>query len=143
MRGSATIAMAFLLLCVPMAQSQESGPANLRTVEHFVAAFNAHDVEAMGALVTADISWLSLDGGVLAVESSDKRELIADMHAYFKSCPTCRSSLSATVSTPERVSAVEIASWQGKTGAKSQTALSVYEFSEGLIHRVYYFPAER
>ena len=41
------------------------------------------------------------------------------------------------------VAAREKASWQGKSGSKSQASLSVYEFRAGLIARVYYYPAEK
>jgi hypothetical protein len=37
---------------------------------------------------------------------------------------------------------MERASWSGKNRAKSQRSLSVYEFRNGKILRVYYFPAE-
>jgi hypothetical protein len=86
---------------------------------------------------------LSIDGDQIAMESRGKSALIASMDAYFSSCPSCQSTLLGTISTPGRISAVESASWLGKSGGKSQRAISVYEFSDGLIKRVYYFPAEK
>lgn len=142
MRTCRILVAAFVLLFAPLAYS-ESGSSHLRTVEQFIAAFNAHDSGAMAGLVTEDVAWLSIAGDKVGIETSGKSELVASMDAYFKSCPTCQSVLSGTISTAGRVSAVEIASWQGKAGLKSQRGLSVYEFSEGLIHRVYYFPAEK
>jgi hypothetical protein len=97
----------------------------------------------MAALVADDVDWLSISGDKVVVEARGKSALIARMEAYFISCPTCQSALSGTISTPDRISTVEIASWQGKSGPRSQRGLSVYEFSEGLIHRVYYFPVEK
>ena len=41
------------------------------------------------------------------------------------------------------LSAVEVANWQGKDGPKMQSGMAVYEFSGGLIKRVYYFPVEK
>ncbi len=143
MNGSRILALTFLLIFAPVAHSQEPTSPHLHTVEQFVAAFNAHDSKAMAALVADDIDWLSIADQKVAVEISGKGELIKSMDAYFKSCPSCRSSLSGVVSTSVRVSAVEIASWQGKDGLKSQKSLSVYEFSDALIRRVYYFPAEK
>ena len=143
MGGSKIFAIPFLFLCAPIIHSQEPTPTNLRTVDQFVAAFNSHDSSAMGEFVADDVAWLSVTGEDVIVETRGKSELASSMNAYFKSCPTCQSTLSGSISTPGRVSAVEITTWQGKTGTRSQRSLSVYEFSEGLIHRVYYFPAEK
>ena len=38
---------------------------------------------------------------------------------------------------------MERSTWQGKPGKKSQASLSVYEFRNGLITRVYYYPVEK
>jgi len=65
------------------------------------------------------------------------------MKGYFKSCPSFRSSLLKVMATQERISAWEEASWQTESGRKAQTSLSVYEFKDGLIQRVYYFPSEK
>ncbi len=137
------IATAFLLLFVSLVHSEEPASPHLRVIEEFIAAFNAHDSSAMAVLVADDVEWLSIAGDKVAVETKGKPALVSSMDAYFKSCPTCQSALSGIISTPDRVSAVEIASWQGTTGPSSQRGLSVYEFSAGLIHRVYYFPAEK
>ena len=135
-------ALAVFLTFSPLVYSGESDSPHLRTVEQFVAAFNAQDSGAMAALVTDDIEWVSIAGSEVAIETSGKKQLVSSMDVYFKSCPTCRSSLSGFIASAERVSAMEVASWQGKTGPKSQSSFSVYEFSGGLIRRVYYFPAE-
>lgn len=97
----------------------------------------------MASLVADDIEWVSIVNNEISVEAKGKTNLVEGMDAYFKSCPTCRSELSDMISTASRVSAIELASWQGKNGASSQRAISVYEFSGGLITRVYYFPAEK
>jgi len=136
------ISATIILLCAPALHSQEAVSTNVATVERFVAAFNAHDSEAMAEFVTEDVTWLSISGKNVVVEVEGKRELIASMNAYFTSCPTCQSELSDIISTPSRVSTIEIAHWQGKSGPRSQRSLSVYEFSGRLIQRVYYFPAE-
>ena len=142
MRNSMILAIMLLLLCSPCAHAQESVASNVPTVERFIAAFNEHDSAAMGALVADDVAWLSIAGEEVVVEVKGKSALVASMNAYFESCPTCQSELSGIISTADRVSAIEIASWQGKSGSKSQRSISVYEFSEGMIQRVYYFPSE-
>jgi hypothetical protein len=142
MTASKIIATMLALLFAPLVHADEPASSHIDSIEQFIAAFNAHDSGAMARLVTDDIAWLSIANGSVAAETKGKDELISSMDAYFKSCPTCQSALSGVISTPGRVSAVEVATWQGKTGPRSQRSLSVYEFSEGLIHRVYYFPAE-
>jgi len=141
MRNSMIFA-AMALFCVLFAQAQEPLSPNVRTVERFVAAFNAHDSEAMAEFVANDVAWLSISGKDVAVEVKGKSALIESMNVYFESCPTCQSELSGILSTPGRVSAIETASWQGKSGSSSQRSISVYEFSDGVIQRVYYFPSE-
>jgi hypothetical protein len=121
----------------------ELPPPHVVTVERFIAAFNAHDSTAMGKFVADDIQWLSIAGEQVIVEAKGKIALVESMNAYFESCSTCRSELLNVASTPGRVSAIELASWKGKDGIRSQRAISVYEFSQGLINRVYYFGAEK
>ena len=136
------IVFALLLMSAPVVHCDERVPAHVATVEKFVAAFNAHDSGAMAGLVADDFQWLSIAGTQVAVEARGKGDLVAGMDDYFASCPTCRSELEGLASTPGRVSAIEIASWQGSRGPRSQRSISVYEFADGLISRVYYFPAE-
>ena len=142
MGGLRIIAPALLLMFAPVVQCREPTPPHVNIVERFITAFNVQDSSAMANLVADDIEWLSIAGEKVTVETRGKGDLIESMNAYFKSCPTCRSELSDVASTPGRVSAVEIASWQGKSGPKSQRVISVYEFSDRVISRVYYFPAE-
>ena len=137
------ILVAIALFFTLSSHSKEPSSPQLLTIEQFIAAFNAHDSGAMAELVTDDVTWLSIAGDRVATEAKSKSELVSGMDAYFKSCPTCQAAVSATISTPTRVSAVEIASWREKTEPRSQQSLSVYEFSNGLIHRVYYFPSEK
>lgn len=132
-----------LLILTPGVQANEPVPAHINTVEQFVTAFNAHDSDAMADLVADDIEWLSIDGRQITLEVKGKDNLIESMDSYFKSCPTCRSELAEMVATTSRVSAVEMATWQDKSSLRSQRAISVYEFSDGLITSVYYFPAEK
>jgi hypothetical protein len=123
--------------------SSEPSSLHIKTVERFITAFNAHDSSAMASFVGNDIEWLSISGDQITVEVKGKGNLIESMNAYFKSCPTCSSELSSAISSINKVSAVEVASWKDAGGSKSQRAVSVYEFSEGKIIRVYYFSAEK
>ncbi len=122
------------------AQTQKSSEEHVRD---YVAAFNKHDVETMLAMVSDDIEWLSVAGEKVTVETQGKTKLRESLVGYFKSTPGVKSELEWVQVTASRVAALERASWQGKTGPKSQASLSVYELRDGLIARVYYFPAEK
>ncbi|MFK8051534.1 MAG: nuclear transport factor 2 family protein [Woeseiaceae bacterium] len=113
-----------------------------QTVRQFVTAFNERDTEAMMALVTEDLQWLSIDGEKVAEETGDKDQLRAAMLSYFESCSSCRSRFIHVFSTGSRVAALEEASFDTQSGRRQQRSLSVYEFSGHLIRRVYYFPVE-
>ena len=136
------VAACILLVSLPAFPDQPK-TGHLQAVKDFIAAFNAHDSNAMSKLVTDDVQWLSVDAATLSVETNGKSALVAAMNDYFKSCPTCQSSLADMIATHDRVSAIEVASWHGKNGPQEQRGLSVYEFADGLIKRVYYFPAEK
>ena len=116
--------------------------SRLQQVERFVAAFNAHDAEKMAQYVTENVQWLSVNGDKITVETSGKENLVKVMSGYFTSCPSCQSQLEDFTVLGSRVSVVEEASWRRNGELRSQKSLAVYEFSNNLIHRVYYFPAE-
>lgn len=112
-------------------------------VHGYIAAFNARDINAMLEMVTDDLQWLSIDGDKITVEAKSKEVLRTTMVEYFESCVSCRSRLAHTFSTSSRVSGLEVASFETSTGVQEQGSVSLYEFSNGLIKRVYYFPAEK
>lgn len=135
----------WMLVCCSFVPLSLSAEDNTRTalVRDFIAAYNAHDSAAMAALVTEDVQWLSIAGDKIAVETDGKAALVAGMDSYFESCPSCQSSLRSLMASRDRVSAIEVATWDGKNGPQEQSGMSVYEFSGSLIRRVYYFPAEK
>jgi ketosteroid isomerase-like protein len=138
------IQVVLLLACLGGSLAAESAPdAPQQQVRRFVAAFNAQDVDAMLELTHAEIEWFSIDGDKLGVETRGRVALRTYMLGYFKSCPSCRSKLTQMAHTATRVSAIEVASWQGKEGRRTQRGMAVYEFQDGLIRRVYYFPSEQ
>ena len=143
MRRLADVFAFCLLLASFSVHCEENAPAHERVVKQFVAAFNAQDVDAMSELVTEDVQWLSISADKISVETNGKSALRSAMSDYFNGCPTCRSELTAVIATPNRVSAIEVASWKSKDEARRQSGVCVYEFSGGLIRRVYYFPSEK
>lgn len=120
------------------ASAQDDAPLSPEDrVRAYVAAFNAYDTEAMMAMVTDDVQWLSVQGDAITEEAGNRQQLRESMESYFRSCSDCQAKLSHLFATGERVSALELAVTSG------QQSLSVYEFADGLIRRVYYFPAEK
>ena len=116
--------------------------ANMQVLLSFTKAFNEQNLAAMRECVTDQASWLSVDGGTIKPQTQGAESLVSTMSAYFESCPSCRSSLHHMIESKERISALEIASWQSASGPKRQASMVVYEFQAGKIDNVYYFPEE-
>jgi len=135
-----------LVMVALVSASSTRGPSagieQEKLVRDFVQAFNARDIEHMLQLADENVQWLIVSGAKVSIETEGKTALRQSMERYFKSCPSCKSSLEGVQSAGSRVTAMERASWTAKSGPKSQRSLSVYEFSSGKILRVYYFPAE-
>jgi ketosteroid isomerase-like protein len=131
------------LVASPTGRTADATKSNDQRVRDYVAAFNKKDVETMLSMVTEDIQWLNVAGDKISVETQGKAKLRESMTGYFKSTPTAKSELEWVQATSVRVAALERASWQTKSGPKSQKSLSVYEFRGELICRVYYYPAEK
>ncbi|MTJ00948.1 nuclear transport factor 2 family protein [Idiomarina piscisalsi] len=131
-----------VLFCLVLSVPSVANSNRVEQVEQFVAAFNAQDAERMAQYVTEDVQWLSVNGDKITVETSGKDNLVTAMSGYFESCPSCQSQLANFTVLGSRLSVVEEASWRQKGKPRSQKSLAVYEFSNNLIHRVYYFPAE-
>lgn len=129
------------LLVVPAAsyvRAQSPG----EVVDRYMDAYNAHDVDAMLELVGPEVQWLSIDGDRIRVETEGARALGEAMRGYFESTPSSRSEIEALMVSGNRVSIREKARWRVGDEWREQTALSVYEISDGRIVRVWYFPSE-
>jgi hypothetical protein len=116
---------------------------NEQRVRDYVSAFNKREIDTMLNMVTDDIQWLNVAGDKITVETQGKTKLRESLAAYFKSTPSAKSELEWVQVTASRVAALERAAWQSKSGPKSQASLCIYEFRDGLISRVYYYPVEK
>lgn len=105
----------------------------------YIAAFSRQDLPALIAMTHPDIEWLTVTGATISVESRGQPALEASLRGYFKSCPSCQSSVAISAVNGRFVSAVETASWLSKGVQRSQSSLSVYELEDGKILRVWYF----
>lgn len=142
--GTGLVLLALLLFMIAGECFAAEAPKPIeQRVRDYVSAFNKRDIDGMLGMVSDDIQWLNVAGDKITVETEGKPKLRESMAAYFKSTPTAQSELGWVQATASRVAALERASWQGKSGPKSQAGLSVYEFRDGLISRVYYYPVEK
>ncbi len=137
------LGLCLCLLTSSFAFSAETPKSHEQRVRDYVAAFNKQDIDTMLGMVTDDMQWISLAGDKITVETEGKAKLRESLTGYFKSTPGVRSELEWVQATASRVAALERVSWAGKSGPKSQAGLSVYEFREGLVMRVYYYPSEK
>lgn len=133
-----------VLLCgsawLPPAEAKSK---NEDTVRDFIKASNSRNAGEMMALADDGLEWIALKGAKLTTEGKGKTAITATMEKYWKACPSCKSELLWVKESKERLVALEIASWIDNEGVeRSQQSLSVYEFKDDKILRVFYFPAE-
>jgi acetyl esterase len=111
-------------------------------VRAHLADFNARNVDAMAKRVAEDFVWYDVNGDQTKVETKGREALRKGLEGYFKSVPTAKSELHMLTTNGRFVSARERVTWKNAKGEpRSQNAMSVYEVEEGLIKRVWYFPA--
>lgn len=133
---------ACLPLVLLMVSSLAWGQSPREVVERYLAAYNDHDVAAVLELAHPDIQWLSIKGDRVRVETEGAEALGKALRDYFDAVPSARSTIDSKMVSENRVSVRERAHWESEAGPKSQAALSVYEIDDGLVRRVWYFPAE-
>ena len=119
------------------ASAQEPTPRTaLAAAEELFDAFNRHDGEAMASVVTSDFELYYVDEkGVASLDTVGPEQLSANMARYFASRPSVRSTIVGAIDGPVFVSLREQI-------VGGQSSLAVYEVRDGLIRRVWYFPAE-
>lgn len=128
-----------LLASVFPVQAQEPSAA---TVERFIAAYNAHDVDAMLGLAHPEIQWLSVAGDTVSVEADGADALGTAMRDYFAAIPSSRSEIGEMMEAGRFVSVREHAHWESDNRSRTRSALAVYEVEAGKILRVWYYPHE-
>ena len=83
-RPAVTIAAAIsLFAALPCAGGEIKTVGPDAVVRQFVDAFNAHDAEAMTALASDEIEWLSIDGTTVSTEAKGRAALKESMTRYF------------------------------------------------------------
>ncbi|MCO6509752.1 MAG: nuclear transport factor 2 family protein [Aridibacter famidurans] len=113
-------------------------------VYKFTAAYNQGDLKAMLDLAHSDVSWHHIDGESIRTETKGKAALKESLDPYFAGERTTVSRIENIMASGRFVTVTERATWKDKDGVqKSQAALIVYEFKDGLILNVWDFPAYR
>ncbi len=126
--------------CVSSAAIQKNSQHTV--ISSYTEAYNDRDVAAMSALMHPDIQWLSVEGDQIVVVADGKADLVAQMTDYVASPSATTSLLGRSVVDGPFIAVQETASWLGADGSTAeQSALAVYEINDGLIVRVWYYPA--
>lgn len=126
-------------LMLSAVQAQETPQTQLHDL---FRAYNAHHVEGMLALMTDDVTWLSVTEDSVAVELVGKEALKTYMNTYFKALPSARSGQEGMLVNGRFVTVKERAFWEQDGETRSQASLAVYEFEDLLIRRVWYYPSQ-
>lgn len=138
------------LLCLPTNEAHAQSDAvpvaapdatALAVVRAYIAAYNAHDVDGVIRLLSADFTWLSLSGDSLSVEVRGASAVRSSLIRYFQDFPSAMSEIDGATALGPWVTLRERARWQDTAGPRSQAAISVYEVCAGLLRRVWYYPA--
>lgn len=121
-------------LCTPVGATAQQEPMD--AVRALFAAFNAHAPDSMAASVTDDFQLYYVDDAGIATLAVEGPEALRDeMRSYFEARPEVQSRISGVVDGDRFVALRE----QIVGGASS---LAVYEVADGLVRRVWYYPAE-
>ena len=115
----------------------------IEVVKGFVNAFNERDVDTMLELSTSDMRWMSINGQEVTTETANQAQLKTAMTDYFASSPSTRSDIRHLHQSGPFVYALEQAFWMANGQQKSQCSMAVYEFSDGKIQHVWYFPSHK
>lgn len=106
-------------------------------------AYNAKDLESMQALMHPDIEWLSIVGNDIELAVSGKDALSEAVTSFFEDPNMATGTHEGWSLNGDHVAVTETAHWTDKEGqARQQSALTVYQFENNLIRRVYYYPAK-
>lgn len=129
--------------------AQEGAPAGdapavrspSETIEAQLAAFNAGDIDALAANVAPDFAWIAVDSSGTTVELAGREQFRRSMEGYFAGVYEPRAEIDDMVVSGDFVAVREVAYWQDAEGELSAATLAVYEVRDGLIYRVWYYPA--
>lgn len=127
----------------PVALVAPRDTSPIAVVRAYVAAFNAKDLDAMMAHVSPGMVWLNVAGDSVTLGGRGVDAFQRLLARYVRAVPTAQSELLAVRALGPWVTTHERTRWSAPTaGAGGQSSVVVYEVRAGLVHRVWYFPAE-
>lgn len=110
--------------------------SSLGIVRAMLEAFNAHDADALAALVTPDFEYRFVGkNGETEMATAGREDFRDRMAAYFDEFPEVESRLVAAIDGTARVAFRERV--EG-----GESSIAVYEIRDGLVHRAWYYPSE-
>lgn len=134
------ISSAFIVFITACTQNEIS--PEQAVVEQYTAAYNEADVTSMAALMSDNVQWFAIEGGVTVPMADGKEDLSAQLTTYLASTNTT-STLSDWTQNGAFLSVIETASWSSQSGeTMSQSSLAVYEIRNDRIQRVWYYPTD-
>lgn len=110
----------------------------------YLDASNRLDAAAVTALCAENFTWYNVEGDQAAPEVQGRTRLLDWLNGYYRNIPSARSEFLALEQAGPFLTVRERASWDSKEGKRvSQQALGIYEIRDGLIQRVWYYPAAK
>ncbi len=137
-----TLPLILILVAAVSTPAAAAEPTAMHTATQLVDAFNERDPDAMAALVSPDFELYYVSQGKAELSAQGADDLRAQMVDYFASQPSVRSVLEASIDGPRFVSFRERAITIVDGVERSASSIAVYEVVDGLILRVWYYPAE-
>lgn len=130
---------------LPGLQMGDQVQAEERSVEDVIRAqlraFNAHDAQALVANLHEKFAWFAVDSDVTTLEMQGRGNFRDSMVDYFRTVPGVRADIEELSVVGAFASTVERAYWLQDGVEVSQASLAIYEIRNGLIYRVWYYPA--
>lgn len=134
-----TLVTCCLLLNMAACAEKPAPDPLLGLTSDFVAAFNNGDAEAMVALVSDDVRWLTVDGDNITTEVAGRDALRTAMTGYFEGGTRSPSRMRHATSDGEYVIGVEEIMRGPTSEARNQCSVVVYRFKDSLIDDVWYY----
>lgn len=130
----------------PSAAASKLAPVTIEasTLQSYLDAFNRHDPEAVTALLATNVKWFSVESEKLAPEAESRDAVRTWLTSYFKAQPDVRAEYLSLEQTGIIVAVRERVTWTAPNKKiVQQQSHALFEIRQGLIHRVWYFPAAR
>lgn len=143
--GAALLAASPALAQLPSVQLDGQTPIEERDPEDVIrsqlAAFNGHNADALMANLHEGFAWFGVDSDITTLEMKGRDNFFKSMRDYFSSVPGARAEIEEIFVAGDFVTARERSYWRQGEAELSQASLAVYEIRNGLIYRVWYYPA--